>query len=181
MWMAVAQAGLSTAGSFMSYKAEKAQYKAKKQWQEYNNKMLRIVDASNQNAITTNTINMQQSATLQAINNQRSSILAAGAAAVSAGAAGVEGNSVNMTMFDIQRNGAVAEYTRALGVSQAHDQFAQQRLQSATSAHMQQDFSYIPKPSLASAVLGGLAGGATAFDNQQRQSGGRTIAQMLQF
>lgn len=180
MWMQLAQAGMSAANAYQQYQVSKDLYKAQKSWQDYNNKMTRLVDAQNQNAITTNTLIRQEASTMQAINNQRSTILTTGTAKVAAGAAGVEGASVNATMFDIQRNGAVAEYTRSLDLEHSLDQFDQQRLQSAMSSEMQQDYSYIPKPDLMTDLMGSLAGSLDKY-NRKPNTGGGDASSVLGF
>jgi hypothetical protein len=158
MWWAIAaNVGMNMLSAGQSYKADKAQYKASKAWQAYSNTMVRLSDAVNQNAITTNTLMAGDAFAEQALQIKRGSTMASAQVEVGAAAAGVKGRSVNQAMFDVQRNAAAREYERQQGFKNTMLAFDQQRLQSAMSAEMQQDYSYIPKPKAASYFLNAAA------------------------
>ena len=152
MWMALA-AGLNVAGSLAQYGADKAQAKANKAVQEYRNKMTRIADAINQNAITTNTTLAIQNSARQAVFMRRDEISTLGSTVVAAAAAGVRGNSVNKTLLDVKRNAAVQERMRQVDLEQQFLQFDQQRLSSALQAEQNRDYSYIATPKLGTYLL----------------------------
>lgn len=136
-----------------AYRADRAQAKAQKAIQAYRNKMLNISNAMNQNSITTNqTLAIQQSAK-QAVFQRRDELSTLGATAVSAASAGVRGNSVNMSLLDVQRNAGFQEKARQTDLEQQFMQFRQERLTSNLSAVMGMDYSYIPKPALGSYML----------------------------
>ena len=162
--------GASMLSGFMSYQADKAAAKAKRAWQAYSNTMIRLSDAQNQNAITTNEILNQQASTDQAIGIKESNILTTAQAEVSAAAAGVKGRSVDMVMLDINRNAAVAERQRETSLINANLSFDQQRRSSSLQAAMQQDYTYIPRPKLGSYLLSAAAtstlGGGGKQSNQ---------------
>ena len=153
-WLSV---GLNFASAFGSYQADKAASKAARAWQAYSNTMLRLSDAVNQNAITTNEIFSMQSFADQAIGIKQSNILTTAQAEVSAAAAGVKGVSVDDVMRDINRTAAVAENQRQNDFAASQLAFDQQRQSSAMSAASQQDYSYLPKPKLGSYLLNAAA------------------------
>lgn len=152
MWMALS-AGLQIAGAFSSYRADKAAAKAQRAMQAYKNKMLQIANAMNQNAITTNETLAIQQAARQAVFQRRDELSTLGSVAVSAGAAGVRGRSVNATLLDVQRNAGFQEKMRQTDLEQQFLQFRQERNNSNLSAVMGEDLSYIPKPSLGGYLL----------------------------
>lgn len=156
-------AGQSMLSSIQGYQAEKAQYKASMAWQKYSNTMIRLSDSINQNAITTNSIFAQDQSIFEEQQIQEGSIGALAQAEVGAAAAGVKGRSVNQSMLDIKRNAANRENERVINLRNQFIAFDQQRLQSRFSAEQSQDRSYLPKPSLASALLNGASKAAGAY------------------
>lgn len=138
------------------YRADKRRYKAQKALQDYNNKMTRIADAMNQNAITTNTTLAIQQSARTAVNLRREELTRMGASTVAAAAAGVRGRSVNNTLLNIQRGAGLKEKARQTDLEQQFLQFTQQRRGSALSAVQNQDLSYISKPSFATYMLGAV-------------------------
>ena len=148
--------GLSSIGSYI---AARQQAESDRQWQEYNNKMTRIQDAQNQNAITANA-NMRRErehAQLMQIDKSEKATLAT--AEVSAAASGTIGRSVNMVLFDINRNAANARGALAKDSDMQDVQDQNQRMQSAMQSEMELDLRYITNPSPASLLLGlGTAG-----------------------
>lgn len=171
-WLAV---GLNFASAFGSYQADKAASKAARAWQAYSNTMVRLSDAVNQNAITTNEILSMQTFADQAIGIKQSNILTTAQAEVSAAAAGVKGVSVDDVMRDINRTAAVAENQRQNDFAAANLQFDQQRQSSVMSAAMQQDYTYIPRPKLGSYLLNAAAksfGGGGGSNTPSTSGGG---------
>lgn len=136
--------------AFMSYRADKAQAKAKRAMQTYRNKMTNVANAINQNAITTNTtLRIQQSAR-KAVHLRREELGTLGTVAVSAAAAGTRGRSVANTLINAQRNAGLLQGARERDLQTSFIQSKQQRISSALSAVQNQDLTYIPKPSLTS-------------------------------
>jgi len=175
--------GLNLLGGYAQYNAAKTQAKAQRAWQQYSNTMVRLSDAVNQNAITTNEILSQQAFADQAINIKQSNILTEAQAQVSAAAAGVKGNSVDDVMLDINRNAANAENQRQNDLAASYLTFDQQRQSSSMSAAMSQDYSYIPRPKLGSYLLdatvksfggqGGFSSGSTPNMNKPVSAGAK--------
>lgn len=157
MWQVAAMAGLKGLQAYAQYKSDKAIRNAKEAWRNYSNTMLNISDAMNQNVITQNQANTELAFREQAIGIQQSEILTAGQAEVAAASAGVKGRSVNQAMRDIQRNAAAAEVQRQQELIQSRLAFNSDRLRSKMSAKMQQDHTYLPKPSGASYLLDAAA------------------------
>ena len=144
--------------AYGTFSASKAKADAQRAVQKFNNKMVNIANAMNQNVISTNTtLNIQQSAR-KAVALDRNELTAVGAATVSAAAAGVRGNSVDSTIDNVQRGAGLLEHQRELDLEQQFDQQFNQRLNSSFSARQNQDTSYIAKPSLASAMFGAVQG-----------------------
>lgn len=171
MWWAVAaNVGMNMLSAGQSYAADKAQYKASKAWQAYSNTMVRLSDAVNQNAITTNTLMAGDAFAEQALQIRKGGILASAQVETQAAAAGVKGRSVNQAMFDVQRNAAARESERQQSFKNTMLSFDQQRLQSSMSAEMQQDYSYIPKPKAASYILNAAMKSFSAY--QSMSAGG---------
>lgn len=139
------------------YSADKAQAKAQKAIQKYKNKMARIADAINQNALTTNTTLAIQQSAQQAVYQRKDELSSLGSTAVAAAAAGVRGKSVTASLLDVKRGAALIEKQRSDDLQHTFMQIDQQRLGSALSAVQNQDLSYIPKPSFGTYLVGALA------------------------
>ena len=148
-----AMLGMNAASSLLSFGAQSAQAKAQRAWQAYSNTMVRLSDAQNQNAITTNEVLAMKASTEESIDIQKDFLQSSASAEVAAAAAGVTGRSVSQAMFDIQRSANLAQSRREESLRNQFLSFDAQRKQSTMSAAMQQDHSYIPKPSLASSLL----------------------------
>lgn len=177
MWQYAAVSGLSMVSSLMSYSAQSQQAKAAQAWQDYQNKMVNLSNAVNQNAINTNETLSNEAFANQAFNLQRGGLVSEAHAEVSAAAAGVKGRSVNDAIVDAQRTTAQQEYQRQQAFVNAGLSFDQQRIQSTQSAAMNQDYSYIPQPSLGASLFSGITKGVTssagqAFFSGAGQSGG---------
>jgi hypothetical protein len=130
----------------MQYKADKAEYKAKKAWQDYRNTMTNLSNAVSQNAITSNEILSNAAFARQAMQLQKATMATEGSVVSSAAAAGVKGKSVNQVVLSVQRSSAEQERERQIQLETSWMSFDQQRTNSAMSAALQQDYSYIPKP-----------------------------------
>lgn len=151
MWqMLAAQTLMNFASAGSKYKAAKQQYKAEKAFQDYRNTMTRLSDAQSQNAITTNETMSNAAFARQAIQLDKATIGTTGKVAVSAAAAGVRGRSVNQVLIQVQRNSAQQERERQIALESSWLSFDQQRKNSAMSAAMSIDYSYIPKPKASS-------------------------------
>jgi hypothetical protein len=144
---------MSLLGAGSSYGSAAAEAKARKAMQVYNNKMAHIADAMNQNAITTNvTMAIQQSAR-QAPQLQQQAMQVTGQVEVQAAATDTVGRSVNQALKMVARGAANQEYARREDLKTQFLQADEQRRQSALSAKLQEDHSYIPKPNAASALF----------------------------
>lgn len=155
----------------MQYKADKAEYKAKKAWQEYRNTMTNLSNAVSQNAITSNEILSNAAFARQAMQLQKATMATEGAVVSSAAAAGVKGKSVNQVVLSVQRSSAEQERERQIQLETSWMASDHQRVNSAMSAAMQQDYTYIPKPkastyfikaaiNTASQAMGAMGGGS---------------------
>lgn len=151
MWL---QAGTAILKGVAGYIQSSREAKYKKALQEYNNKMLHLANAQNQNAIILNQ-NMAVERSLAAqFEISRSEYTTLGQATVSAAASGTAGRSVNQTMYQIQRSADEADSRRMSDLEAQMAGFQQQRLNSAMQASQQVDISFIPRPSPVSAMLG---------------------------
>lgn len=143
--------GFSALSSFIT--AGK-QAKQDRMWQEYNNKMVKLQDAENQNVITTNDLMRRdrKHTQLQQIRMSENATLAGAEAA--AAATGTIGNSVNAVLKDISTNAANAVSSVERDDDLQDVQSMTQRFQSAFGAQMQLDRRVISGPSTASLMLG---------------------------
>lgn len=157
VWMMAAQLGLSALQGAASYKAKKQQAEAQEKWRKYNNAMVNLGNAMNQNAITQNEVLAMQNSVFQATELKKLNIQQTGAVAAAAAAAGVKGRSVNQSMFNVQRNAANADRDRQISLQNQFAAFDQQRLQSGMSAAMQQNHTQIQKPSLLNEMAGTIS------------------------
>ena len=148
------QGGFQALQAFGSYIAANKKAAADRKWQAYNNKMTRLQDAQNQNAITTNELMRKERKQEQLINIQKQERETLASAEVSAAASGTIGRSVNMVLFDINRNAAAAR-----GAVERDDQYQDvvtdnQRMQSAMQTELQMDLRQITGGSASSLMLG---------------------------
>lgn len=146
--------GLNFLSAGLNYQADKAKAKAQKKWQAYTNAMTNISNAMNQSAISQNESMAVEQSLMEAVNIQRGGILTEAKAEVQAAAAGVAGRSVNQTILDIQSNAAAKERARQINLENTLSGYAQQRTQSAFQAQLNQDYSFIAKPSASTALFG---------------------------
>lgn len=155
MWADMALSGvqslLSNGASFILAGREA---KAKKKWQAYNNAMTRLSNANNQNAITTNEILAEERRVSQSFNIDRSKYITQGAAETSAAAAETEGRSVDMVIFDVQRNASMQQQRLQQDYEDQQLGSNQQRRNSEFSMAANIDYSPIPQPNPASMLLG---------------------------
>lgn len=150
---------LNTFQGFAKYKSAKAEAKAREAWQKYHNTMVNLSNATQQNGITMNEIFAQQALADQALQIKRGDIISSGSVEANAAAAGVTGNSVALSMLDVKRNSAQAEYKRQVTFKNTMLAFDTQRTNAALAAVMQGQHSYIPQPNAASYILSGMFGG----------------------
>lgn len=142
---------MQNVGSFL---VASKQRKLQKKWQAYNNKLTRLQNAENQNALTTNAGMAIERSQEQSWAIQKSEYVTTGAVEAAAAASGTTGRSVDLVLGEVRKNAAAAQGRRAedlkytlLGIDQ---QSRQSNLQTAISI----DNTTIPSPSPASALLG---------------------------
>lgn len=166
MWGHMAlQMGASVVQHGMSFIAASKEAASKRKWQVYNNAMTRIADGQNQNAITTNQNMAVGRSTVQQFEIERSEYTTRAQVETAAAVAGTGGRSVNQTMFQVDRNAAVAQRNRLSDLQAQLDGFDNQRRTSAFQAAQQIDYTYIPSPSPVTAMLG-LGGDLSKIYNQ---------------
>lgn len=145
-WFQIGQNVINLVQTADEYSVAKAKAKAMKKQQEYNNKMARISDAVNQNAITSNVSMAIQQSARQSQQIQQQGGAMRSAITTSAGATGTVGNSVEQTKLSVRAQEATAEYTRQENLRGMFMQADQQRRTSTLAADMQQDYSPIQMP-----------------------------------
>ena len=156
--MSMLQTGLGIFQSIGSFIYQKRKAENDRKWQEYNNKMVRIQDGMNQNAITTNENMRMERLAKQQFSVQKQEMSTIASAEVAAAATGTVGRSVNMVLFDINRNAAETRQKLNRDSEYAAEQARNQREQSAMGAQLQLDLRHIPDPNPASMLMG-IAGG----------------------
>lgn len=145
-----------------TYLIQSRQAKSNKKWQEYNNKMVRIQDAVNQNNITTNQNMAVERQVRESYNLRVAEYQTEAKATVAAAAVGAEGNSVDMVLRDISQNEARAQSALKTDLNYQMIGWQGQREASARQMQMQIDNTQIPKPNIAASLLSW--GGGVAVD-----------------
>lgn len=132
---------------------------SKKEWQEYNNGMLRLQNAQNQNAITQNATMTIEAGVMTKLNLERSRKAAAGKAEAFAAAAGVGGGSVKSTLFGLKQNQLAQELAQTQNTERQLAAIEVQRMQSSMSAVLQTDHTdYSVNPmNLVAGIFGAVA------------------------
>ncbi len=146
-----------------SYQAAKEQTQARQKWQAYSNAMVNIIAAQNEGNISQDETNAVRDKVASDVNIQKGGLLTEGKAAVMAGAAGVQGRSVDQTLLEIQTNAAQKERNNQIDLNNQLEGFQAQRNQQTTRAAMEQDYSSIPTPNASSFLLPALAKSASLF------------------
>jgi len=155
MWSDLQMQGTaSLVTSLGSYIAASKKAKSDKLWQDYNNKMTRLSDAQNQNALTVNENMMRERSALAEVQIRKSEMLTLGSAEVSAAATGTTGRSTRAVLFDIRRNAANASKARQQDLDYQYLGIDNQRQGSAMQAQANIDHTVIPKPNPATYILG---------------------------
>lgn len=154
MWADQAMLGVSAAKAIIGFSQAKRQAVQDRKWQLYNNTMVSIQDAGNQNAITTNENLAREKATRDAFAVRKSAYQTKASAEVAAAASGTTGRSVDITIYDIGRNEALMLDGIGKDLQGQYGQFTQQREGSAMSAKMSKDFRGVPMPNPATYMLG---------------------------
>lgn len=146
--------GLNALQQVGSYQAAKAKAKSDREWQEYNNKMVRINDALNQNTLTTNQNMRNERTAMQKIQLQRSEYATGAKVEVAAAATGTVGRSVDAALREVRTNAADARAELDRDNLYQDLQIQNQRMLSTFQAESSIDLRTIPNPSAASMMLG---------------------------
>lgn len=152
-WADLAIGGVKSFGSFIVAAREA---KNRRKWQAYNNAMVNIQAGQNQNALTINENMLRERSAEEAFLIRRSEYITKASAEVAAAATGTTGRSVQMVMFDIGRNAAVADRDRQRDLDLQLLQIDESRKQVQLQAKMSMDLSDNPGPNPFSAMLGFL-------------------------
>lgn len=154
-WGSVFMRGLPGAvGSLVGYITASQDAKQQRKWQAYNNALVRLQNAQNQNAITTNEGMATERASEAEYAIRKSEYITKGSAEVSAAATGTIGRSVDLVLFDIGRNAAKASADKARDLGYQMLGFQQQRESSNLQTEMNIDRASIPGPNPADMVMG---------------------------
>ena len=136
-----------------SYFLKARQAKADKAWQKYNNALVRIQGAQNQNSITVNEGLLTERTIRAEFAVRQSSYVTQGSAEMAAAAVGAEGNNVERVLAQIKKN-----ETRELSNIQRDRReqalgFAEQRRNSELQTEMAIDRTQIPRPNIVADLL----------------------------
>lgn len=149
----------STLGSYISA-SKKA--KSDRKWQKYNNQLTQMQNAMNQNSITTNRLMARERTFNQKQQIDKSEKATYASAEAAAAASGTIGRSVNMVLFDINRNAATARGAADRDYQYQDMQQVNQSLSSQFDTATQLDLREITGPSAAS-LLFGIGNALTKF------------------
>lgn len=160
--------GLSALRQGVSFIGAQQTADAKKAAQKYKNGMIALSGANQQNAITTNENMASDRSNDLAFEIDKSDYVTSAKAEVQAAAAGTGGRTVNMTMFDIDRNAANAQTQRLRDLNDQYVVDDAQRRNTAFQVATATDNNFIPEPSGAALALGL---GTTAIDTYRKNTG----------
>lgn len=142
--------GFKAIGGFIQ---QSRQAKVDRAWQKYNNKLTNLQNATNQNNITTNENMAVERNVRERYAIAQSEYQTLGAATAAAGALGAEGNSVDLVLKDISRNAARQQAALKKDFEYSMIGYANQREASSMQTQMQLDYTQIPQPNIAQALL----------------------------
>ena len=135
--------------------------------QAYGNTMRKISTAQNLNAVTQNTIAVEDKARRLEGVLQQQSIKDSAAAEVNAAAAGVAGGSVQQTLLGLRRSALNAQNARMRNLVSSQFSADKQKSNIRLAGILGQDISVIQRPSVASSLLGLGATLLDKYDNNQ--------------
>ena len=154
MWADMALTGGKTLLQMgFDYNSASKEAESKKAWLAYKNAMTQLANANNQNTITTNEILLNKRVANQRFQIGRSSYITSGAATAAAAASDTGGRSVNMTVFDVERNASMQQANVQADLEAQYLNFDAQRTNSAMQAAQQHDYTTVPTPNLAAYAL----------------------------
>jgi hypothetical protein len=136
-----------------SYLVASAERKSQRKWQAFNNKMTRLQNAMNQNALTTNQGMAVERSQEQAFNIRKSEYITKSSVEVAAAATGTTGRSVDLVLFEVGKNAAAADRARAQDLTYELMGIDQQKQASSLQTEMQVDRTYLPKPNAAAYAM----------------------------
>lgn len=154
MWSDIALLAVSGIKQLVSYNEDVKQHDLDAKWQAYNNAMIAVQDAGNQNNITTNENLAVQDAAKKKYAIRQTAYKTRASAEVAAAASGTGGRSVDIALFDIGRNEAMALEATNDDLAMQYLQFDNQRVASSMQAKMSHDFRGLPTPNPATYMLG---------------------------
>lgn len=159
-WADLAIGGVQAIGSYI-VQAQEA--KNKRAWQKYNNAMTMLARGQNENAVTANENMARERSQEEAFLIRRSEYITKASAEVAAAATGTVGRSVNMVMFDVGRNAAIADRNRQRDLELQYVQFDNQRQNIELQAKQSLDLTDIPNPNPFSTMLGFIGDNGTSL------------------
>jgi hypothetical protein len=162
-----AQMGMSLVDSWGDYQMTKIQTEAQEKIQAYRNTMNMLSAARSQNAITTNQVRVRDAAKRAEEVIQRTALIDQSKAEVNAAAAGVAGNSVEMTMRDLRASAGRASYAQRRAAFTQMADMSEQKTSVAIAAITNTDVQVIPKPSAGMALLGAGTNLLNIYDSHQ--------------
>jgi hypothetical protein len=148
------QAVTSIAKNYGNYRVSAAEAKQDRLWQAYSNKMTKLQNAMNQNAMTTNENMSKDRVKQQMFQIEMSEMSTKATAEVAAAATGTVGRSVDMVLMDIGRNAARKRGDIERDQDMQEVVIDNQRVQSDMQTSMQLNLKSIPSPSAGNAILG---------------------------
>lgn len=169
------QGALSGFKAIGSYIQSARQYKSDKAWQKYNNTMTRLQNAQNQNNLTANEGMLIERKVRESYALRVSEYKTKASATVAAAAVGAEGGSVDQVLLDISRNEARAQNELETDINYQIQGIRNQQQASNLQTEMQIDYTTLPKPNLASTLLGAYADFSIAKFNRDTADRRRTI------
>ena len=163
----LSQMGMSLASSWGQYQTASIQADLQERIQSYRNTMSKLSAARSTNAITVNEARARDAATQADTLIQRQSMKDQAQQEVTAAAAGVKGNSVEMAARDLRASAGRARFAQKRQHHMQMGDLSNQRTSVAIGAITNQDIQVIPKPSVGSMLLGAGTNLLSIYDSHQ--------------
>ena len=161
------QMALSLVGSWGQYQSASIQADLQQSIQNYRNSMSQLSAARSMNATVVNEVRATDAYVLNDQAIQKQSMQDQSRLEVEAAAAGVTGKSVELAARDLRASAGRARYAQKRQYKQSMSDIEEQRTSIAIGAITNQDIQVIPKPSIASMLLGAGTNLLSVYDSHQ--------------
>ena len=169
-----ARMGLAIGQSVGSFFSAGREADLKRKVQDFRNFVTDLQAARAQNTVTLNQARVQDTGTQADLLIQRRAIQQEAQQEVSAAAAGITGNTVELIARDLNASEGRARFSQSQEVFQKQSQLGAQKKSIGINATLNRDIQVIPKPSFGAALLG-LGSQLVSIYDQSQPEGQRIL------